>query len=262
VRIRDFRLATASATAGTAAIALLAACSPTVTPAGADTSSTSAAPPTGGPTDARSRLAARAAAAKDRRYKLGYTLTPPANSPNKANRSVLVTIATDGTWRVDIQGGALGGTADVSIAQRPEGQYQCTLTGAAAGCVKVAEKGKKIPPAIDPRVQNPFTSWLDVLTDRQVPLTVSVANPLPASTGQCFAVDPAVTAVQPPIEGGVLCYTDDGTLTAAKMPFGTLVMAGQPGPPDSTIALPGPVTNGAPLGTAVPSAPAVAPSRS
>lgn len=246
MRARGIGAAAVSVTA----VALLSACGSSGTPDGV--TSEPAAPSVVEP---RAQLAARAAAAKDRRYLVGYLL----NTQGRTTRSVLVTVAADDSWRVDIPGGALGGGRDIAIAGRPEGQYQCTLD-ATASCVRVAALGKKLPAAVDPRVQYPFTGWLDALLDRQVPLSVAIVDPLPGSSGACFAVEPAVTAVQPAIDAGVLCYSDDGMLTAARFPFGTLTIAGQPTPPPPTVVLPGPVANTPPLPTAAPSAPA--PSRS
>jgi len=240
--------------AGLAAVLTLlsaSACSPGK-PAGATPESTT---PPSLATDPRGQLAAKAAAAKDRRYVVGYTYSQP-KSPL---RSVLVTIAMDDTWRVDIQGGALGGAADVSIASRPEGLYQCTLNVSAI-CVRVAASGKKLPPAIDPKAQYPFTSWLDVFVDRQVPLSVLPAAPQPGDTGTCFAVDPAVTAIAPPIDGGVFCFAADGTPTVARLPWGTLIMAGQPAAAPPTVVLPGPVSAAAALPTSPPPPPSPTPS--
>jgi hypothetical protein len=256
--MREFRLAASGITAftaGAAALSLLTACTSGSTPAGATPEASDS--PTATTPDPRGQLALRAAAAKDRRYVVGYKLS----APNQADRSVLVTVATDGSWRVDIQGGALSGTANVAIASRPEGQYQCTLD-ATAVCVKVAEAGKKLPVAVDPHTQYPFTTWLNVLTDRDVAITVTAAGALPGSAGTCYSVNPAVTAVQPPIDAGVFCYTDDGTLTAAKLPWGTFTMVGQPSPPPPTVVLPGPVTPGQPLPTSAPPAPPAAPTGS
>jgi len=187
---------------------------------------------------------------------VGYTFA----QPKQPLRSVLVTIATDDTWRVDIQGGALGGAADVSIASRPEGLYQCTLN-ASAICVKVAGSGRKLPAAVDPRAQYPFTTWLDVFVDRQVPLSVLPAAPQPGESGTCFSVDPAVTAIAPPIDAGVFCFAADGTPTAARLPWGTLVMAGQPSPAPPTVVLPGPVSDATPLPTSPPPPPSPTPSQ-
>ena len=107
VRAYDLRLA-AAVGVGVAALTLLPACAPGA-PAGATPASS---PPPSAASDPRGELAARAAAAKDRRYVVGYTFS----QPKQPLRSVLVTIATDDTWRVDIQGGALGGAADVDVA--------------------------------------------------------------------------------------------------------------------------------------------------
>jgi hypothetical protein len=211
-----------------------------------------AEPVTSGPAtqvaaDARSQLAARAAVAKDRRYVAAYTLAVRG----KPARAVLVTMAADGTWRVDVQGGALGGTSDVAIAGRPEGQYQCPLMNG-AGCVKVSGPQGALPAAVDPRVQYPFTRWLELFLDRQVALSVAPAAALPGSTGTCYSVEPTSVAMQPVIDSAVLCYTDDGMLSAARAAFGVLTLSTQPSAPPATVVLPGPILNAAPLPTAAP----------
>jgi hypothetical protein len=246
VRTRDLRRTAVCLTAGAAVLTLLPACAPG--PAGATPGSSG--PPSAATADPRGQLAARAAAAKDRRYVVGYAYS----QPKLPIRSVLVTIAMDDTWRIDIQGGALGGTADVSIASRPEGLYQCTLSTSAI-CVKVADAGRKLPAAIDPKAQYPFTGWLDVFVDRQVPLSVLPAAPNPGETGNCFSVNPAVTAIAPPIDAGVFCFAADGTPTAARLPWGTLIVAGQPAAAPPTVVLPGPVTYAPPLPTSPPPPP-------
>ncbi len=76
--------------------------------------------------DARVELAARAALAEDHRFAALYNL----DAPGFAQRSVLATVAVDGSWRVDIPNGALGGTADVSIAQTEAGVFQCAIPSA------------------------------------------------------------------------------------------------------------------------------------
>ncbi|MFI5913668.1 hypothetical protein [Dactylosporangium sp. NPDC051541] len=214
------------------------------------TPTTPAGTPVAAQPDPRGLLSARVAVAKDQRYVAAYTLTVPGKAP----RSVLVSIATDRTWRVDIQGGALGGTADVAIAGRAEGVYQCPINPSSS-CVKVAAAGKKLPPAIDPRVQYVFVSWLDVLLDRQIPLSVNPAEPLAGTSAPCFAVEPGVTAIAPPIDPGTFCYNDNGILTAAKLPLGQLMLTGEVVAAPSTISLPGPVADGAALGTATPPPP-------
>jgi len=226
---------------------LVAACG---SPGGAQPQDTATATPAPAQPDPRNLLAARVAVAKDQRYVAAYTLT----APGKAPRSILVTIATDRSWRVDIQGGALGGTADVAIASRPDGQYQCPINPA-NGCIKVAASGKRLPAAIDPRVQYLFVTWLDVLLDRQIPLAVAPADPLAGTSAPCFAVEPGTTALAPPIDPGTFCYSDNGILAAAKLPFGQLMLTGEVTAAPSTISLPGQVVDGAPLPTTAPPPP-------
>ncbi|WP_433081106.1 hypothetical protein ACQP1P_45090 [Dactylosporangium sp. CA-052675] len=228
---------------------LLSGCSSSGGPPSTSTTTPAGTPLPAQP-DPRGLLAARVAVAKDQRYVAAYTLTVQGKAP----RSVLVSIASDRTWRVDIQGGALGGTADVAIASRPEGQYQCQINPSGS-CVKVAAAGKKLPAAIDPRVQYVFVSWLDVLLDRQIPLSVAPAEPLAGTSAPCFAVEPGVTAIAPPIDPGTFCYNDNGILTAARLPFGQLMLTGEVVAAPATISLPGPVADGAPLGTSAPPPP-------
>ncbi|MBT8226758.1 MAG: hypothetical protein KJO75_14865 [Dactylosporangium sp.] len=209
--------------------------------------------------DARAQLAARAAAAKDRHFVAGYSLSRSA----RRDRGVLVTVASDRTWRLDIQGGALGGSRDIALVGRPEGQYQCALTASPGngGCVKIAAAGRRIPASVDPLVQYPFTSWLEVLTDPSVAVTVTVTTSLPEAPGTCFAIEPTTVTLAPPIQSSVACYADDGTLTGARAAFGTLVLAGSPTTAPETASLPGPVVSRAALPTAAPP-PAPSPSRS
>jgi hypothetical protein len=205
--------------------------------------------------DARVALAARAALAEDHRFSALYTLT----TRNAAPRSVLATVANDGSWRVDIPSGALGGTADVSVVQLPAGVFQCAVPSAtnpvSPSCVRVAATGKKIPRAYDPRVQRVFRQWLPVFTDRQAALSVTAAQPLEGSTGSCFSIDSISASLSAPVDVGIYCYADDGLLTAARVGFGTLTIAGPPAPAPPTISLPGPVTGGEPMGRESPSPP-------
>jgi hypothetical protein len=206
-------------------------------------------------TAARDRLAGLAAAAEDRHLVAQYTLS----GGDRASRTVSVTEAADGSWRVDIPNGALGGTADIAVAQTRDGIFQCALQSAQrpdpAACVRVAAPGDPVPGDIDPRVQHPFTDSRRVLTDRQAPLSVSAGRPLPGVRGSCFAVESTSASIDAPLEVGIYCYDPDGTLTGARLGFGTLVLAGTPAPAPPTIALPGPVVAGAPLGMAPPPTP-------
>ncbi|WBB65980.1 hypothetical protein [Micromonospora sp. WMMD812] len=202
---------------------------------------------------ARDELAGLAAAAQDRHLTARYTL----RRSGEADRTILVTSANDGSWRVDVPGGALGGAADVSIAATPDGLFQCGLPSAArpepASCVRVGDPDDTLPRRLDPRVQHPFTDWLDVLTDRRAPLSVSPAEPPPGATGACYSVETTSASLNAPLDVGIYCYEQDGTPTAARTDLGTLTLSGPPAPAPATIQLAGPVVDGDPLGTASPS---------
>ena len=205
--------------------------------------------------DARVALAARAAAAEDHRFSAMYTLETHGSAP----RSVLATVAVDGSWRVDIPGGALGGTADVSIAQLPAGLFQCAIPSVtnpvSPSCVRVAEPGKRVPREYDPKIQRVFRQWLPVFTDRQSALSVTAAQPLQGSSGSCFSIDTISASLSAPVDVGIYCYAEDGLLTAARVGFGTLTIVGAPAQAPATIDLPGPVTGGEPMGLDAPPPP-------
>ncbi|GAB3796286.1 hypothetical protein GCM10027605_03940 [Micromonospora zhanjiangensis] len=201
---------------------------------------------------ARDRLAALAAAAQDRHLVARYTFA----GADRRDRTISVTEATDGGWRVDIPGGALGGTADIALAGTRDGVFQCALPSAGRSdppsCVRVAGPDESVPVGIDPRVQHPFTDARRVLTDRQAPLSVSVGRPLPGVRGSCFAVESTSASVDPPLDVGIYCYDQDGTLTGARLTFGTLTLVGTPAAAPASVALPGPVVSGDPLGPTAP----------
>jgi hypothetical protein len=204
------------------------------------------------PGAARAELAARAALAVDHRYAALYTFEVLGEQP----RSVVATVAADGTWRVDIPGGARGGTADVSIVETAAGVFQCSLQSAtnpvSPTCVRVADRGHRVPREYDPKVERVFRQWLDVFTDRQAALSVSAAQPLPGSSGMCFSVDSISASMNAPVDVGIYCYADDGLLTAARVTFGELTIAGAPAGAPATVGLPGPVVARDPMGMTVP----------
>jgi hypothetical protein len=242
---------TACAAALAACGAGLAACGGTP-PAQPAPVGTDATPPD--PADeARTALAARAALAQDHRFAALYHL----DTPGMPQRNVVATVAGDGSWRVDVAGGALGGTADVSIVSNADGVYQCALPSATnpvtPGCVRVADPGRAVPKAYDPRVERLFRRWLSVFTDRQAPLSVSTAQPLPGAQGDCFSIDSISASLPDPVDIGIYCYSTDGLLTAARVGFGELTLASAPVTPPAKVDLPGPVLPGPALGTASPS---------
>ncbi|HEY2948698.1 MAG TPA: hypothetical protein VGJ53_09940 [Micromonosporaceae bacterium] len=240
--------------AGPVATGALVACgSHPPSPAGAASGDPT---PTAAPTAAaRAQLAARAAAAQDRHMLAFYTLTAVDQPP----RTVTVVRADDDTWRVDIAGGALGGAVDVSIIETRAGLFQCALPTldrlVTGSCVRVADPGGRISAAYDPRVQHPFTDWLDVLTDPRVAVAVSTVTPLRGTSGTCYTVESTSTSLSAPLDVGVYCFADDGTLTGAKVSFGTLTLAGTPSEAPPTVSLPAPVVAGDPVPTAAPPSP-------
>ena len=206
---------------------------------------------------ARVDLAARAALAQDYRFAALYTWDVAGRAP----RSVVATVANDGSWRVDIPGGALGGTADVSIAQTTAGVFQCALPSAAhpinPACVRVADPNRRIPDEYDPKIQRVFRQWLPVFTDRQAALSVVPARALAGAQGRCYSIDGISASMRAPVDVGIYCYAENGLLTAARVNFGTLTLAGVPAPAPPGIDLPGPVVGGEPMGMASPPPPPV-----
>ncbi|MDI6104959.1 hypothetical protein QLQ12_40880 [Actinoplanes sp. NEAU-A12] len=208
--------------------------------------------------EARNALAGLAALALDRQYAALYTF-----ESGGATREVVAAVAKDGTWRVDIPAGALGGTAGVTIIRLATGLYQCTLTSPAQPvsptCVRVAERGDKVPRRYDPRVQRLFRQWLPVFTDRKAPLAVSLVQPLAGAQGTCYAVDSVTAALDEPVDVGIYCYSADGLLTAARVDFGVLKLVRHvEGPP--SLQLPGPEAGGQPMGMSSPPPPVLQPS--
>ena len=93
-------------------------------------------------------------------------------------------------------------------------------------------------------MQHVFTDWREVLTDRQASLAVSTSLPLPNSRGACFSVDSTAASLSAPLDVGIYCFDTDGTLTAARVAFGTLLLTGTPTAAPPTVTLPGPVVAG------------------
>lgn len=200
--------------------------------------------------DARTMLAARAALAQDHRFAALYHF----DVPGAPQHNVVATVANDGSWRVDIAAGALGGTADVSIVSTADGVYQCSLPSVAnpigPSCVRVADPGKRVPEPYDPKVERLFRTWLSVFTDRQSALSVTAAGPLPGSQGSCFSIDSISASLNPPVDVGIYCFTADGLLTAARVGFGVLTIASTPVTPPARVDLPGPVSSDPPMSMA------------
>ena len=158
-----------------------------------------------------------------------------------AARNVVSTVGADGTWRVDVSGGALGGTADVSIVSTAAGVDQCTMSSPqqpiTPTCVRVAGPGKPVPDAYDPQVERLFRPVLTVFTDRTAPLSVAAVQPLNGAKGTCYSVDTIAAALSAPVDVGIYCYDNTGLLTAVRVEFGTLTLVSTGAGP-ATVALP------------------------
>lgn len=228
------------------ALLALAGCGANPAPEAAPTASSSAHAVPGDAEQPRSKLAARAAAAKDLRQVAFYVL----KTKDRPDRTVGISRATDGSWRVDVPGSAHGGTVDIALVYTAKTLHQCALPN--GGCIKV---DGKLPGTSDPKISHLISDWLNVMTDRQQAIAVSVTQPLPGAAGECYAIESSAVALPIPMDAGIYCYEKDGTLTAARFSVGTLLLAGQPGAAPPAIGLPGPVVNGALLPLAAPPAP-------
>ncbi|MFI2710414.1 hypothetical protein ACH495_09830 [Micromonospora sp. NPDC018662] len=201
---------------------------------------------------ARDELAGLAAAAQDRHLTATYAFAPPGGP----SRTVTVTSGNDGSWRVDVPGWGRDGTVDVSLAATSDGLFQCALPSAGwtrpAGCVRLGDADDAVPRRLDPRVQHPFTDWLEVLTDRRAPLAVSPAKSPAGVTGRCYAVDSTSASLNAPLDVGVYCFGEDGTPLAVRATLGSLTLTGSPGPAPATVELAGAVTDGEPVSRDMP----------
>lgn len=203
------------------------------------------------PAEPREQLAARAAAAKDLRQVAVYTF----RSPKRPDRRVVVTRAVDGTWRIDVPGGAHGGAVDIALVFAANTLHQCALAAGNhpySGCVKI---NGALPAKADLKIQHLITDWQNMLTDRRLAIAVAGVAPLPGARGKCFSVESSAASMKLPLDAGIYCYEADGTLTAAKVAFGTLLLEGTPGLAPPSVQLPGPVVPGNPLPLNAPPSP-------
>ncbi|MFB9238558.1 hypothetical protein ACFFWC_24025 [Plantactinospora siamensis] len=250
--LRTLLLATATAAAAAALTLTLAGCDQPAPPPEPTPAERPAVP---GADEARDQLAARVAAAGDRRVTAQYLLA----TAGAADRWVTVTEAADGGWRVDVAGGALSGNADISVARTADGLFQCALQSAGRPdppvCVRVADPDGVLPAPLDPEVEHVFTDWRQALLDRAEPLAVGASRPLPGAAGSCYSVDSTSAALAPPVAEGIYCYEPDGTLTAARLKLGSLRLVGAPAAAPATVTLPAPVVAADPLPITAPTLP-------
>lgn len=192
------------------------------------------------------RLAGLVAASADHYYTATYDYRS-----GDGTRRVSVTLATDGSWRVDVPRSGLGGASDVSVAGTSRGVYQCAL-GDGGSCAKVAKPGGSVPARYDPRVERLFLSWVPKLGDQSAALSVATADNPKGVTGSCFSIEPTAASLSSPVPAGVYCLDQDGAVTGAKTSLGTLARTGKPGPAPKSVTLPGPVTSDGAVPTASP----------
>ncbi|WP_412540925.1 hypothetical protein R8Z50_34970 [Longispora sp. K20-0274] len=217
------------------------------------------------PQEPRAQLAGLVAAALDHRYTASYTYTPKGGPARKVD----VALGVDGTWRIDIPNGALGGTANISMVGTKDAVHQCGVapapgtaspapaTPGPVTCVKLAAP---VPAKYDVRVQHLFTDWLAPLTSRSAALSVATAKF--DAPGSCFSVESTSASIAAPVDPGTYCFATDGVLTGARISAGTLVLLGAAAAPPATVPLPGPVTAGPPLQlAALPPAPTPTPTK-
>ncbi|GGK09725.1 hypothetical protein GCM10010123_44530 [Pilimelia anulata] len=236
-----------------AALSALSGCRDSAPPATAATSPPATPSPDPlNPATARADLAARAAAAQDRREVVVYRLTEEGREP----RTIVLTRAIDGAWRADIADGALGGTVDVAVVRSRQGLFQCALASAdhrvPTRCARAGGPRDALPEEYDPGVQRVFVEWLPVLTDRQPAIAVGPATPPAGVAGDCWDVQSTSASLPAPLDVGVYCYRADGLLTGGQWEFGTLALMGEPTTAPPAVTLPGPVSGG-PLPMAAPS---------
>ena len=128
-----------------------------------------------------------------------------------ATGPVLVTVATDGTWRVDIPGGALGGTADVAIAYRPDGLLPVRARPPAEPACVARSPAPATEAAGRRSTRGCSTSSRTGSTcslDRQRAARRGRREPLAGATGTCFSVEPTHRGSRPPVDPGIFCYAD------------------------------------------------------
>lgn len=214
-----------------------------------------------GSTKAASELAGRAAAAKDKHYTAEYKLTR-GNKKDAEPVTVKVAVATDGTWRIDIPGGAEGGKSDVTLAWNRQGYYQCTDKKEST-CISIADAADDVPKKYDPVIQHVFTDWLDILLNHNAPLSTAFTKALPgAAKGTCYSLKRNSVNVAAPLPTSVYCVTADGTITAVRSSFGRLELASKLRDASPNTTLPADTGDDEPLGTSPPPSPKPSPSKS
>ena len=217
--------------------------------------------PSGGETpvigslEAENDLVVRAAAAVDRHFTADYTLTRDSGDPV----TVAVSLAGDGTWQIDIPGGASGGKADVTMVYNRQGYYQC-VDAKKTSCMDVTDDDG-IDRRYDPLVPHLFSDWLTMLRDRKLAVSIAYTKRLHGldKTSSCYSLRHNSIEVGVPVPEGVYCLRADGTITGAHASFGTLLLTGDPAAAPEHITLPADISDDDPLSTKAPPKPSKTP---
>lgn len=197
-------------------------------PPSATSSAGASTTPTATPAPA-AQLAALAARAGRATYTARYRLLDAA-----AGGAAVAVYRGARALRVDI---ARGGAVAVLLIT-PSGSYACRTAVARPTCFSVAGAGRPLPAVFDAGLQRVFSGYLAALAGDAGAYTVARAGTTPAGAGvpagRCFSVRGGATAPAPRAAPGTYCLADDGTVTAARFPSGSLrllrVDAGPPRP--------------------------------
>jgi hypothetical protein len=84
---------------------------------------------------------------------------------------------------------------------------------------------------------------------------VAATTALPDAQGRCYSVESNSAALAPPLDPGVYCYSAEGLLTAAKVGFGSLALAGPVAPAPPSVTMPAPLVDRAPVPVTAPAPP-------
>ena len=204
---------------------------------------------------ARDELAALAAAAQDRHLVAQYVYSR-AGQPD---RTIVFTSANDGSWRVDVPGGALGGAATSRWPPRSTG---CS----SAPCRRSAGRSRRAAYASVTATTRsragrpPDPASAHRLAGRaHRPARAVGGGPGQRAGGRhrhLLLGGVHFGVAQRPADVGIYCYDRDGTTTGVRTGAGTLRLAAPPGPAPATVQLAGPVVvDRDPLDTAAPPTP-------
>lgn len=205
------------------------------------------------------QLVSAAAEAIDRTYTADYQLTKPDGTTGGTVRvsKTVDALRYDHTY----PGDATTYPHTATLARTGDGTFRCITGANGSGCVQTGPKDAKLPD--EPRLAHAFADWLPTLASRSAALSVETVSAndagLPAAAGACFSLERLTSSVEPPVDLGVYCFDDLGTITALKLSSGSLLLTTAAAPPE-TITLPTSVTPNLPDVVIPPPSPSPVPS--